>query len=423
MVKVKSITIGFIVVIMSSDPSDNTSDEEEDSEKKNKKGKSQKKETPAEKKKREMNFKKKLRAFYAYERKKFEEVVNELQNEGHADTDSDTGRPKLHYRWLYKDGKKTENTEPQSVDYTKRMKRWLKHTENTKKGRFFYSDISKKAIKKIPDKKISLPESIPEADEKLRKSEFMKRDRFHKKLMDLAKNDESKKKNYLWYKWRNHIVQDVKKVPVNQDVVDKLKEVKKKENIKIWKRDPGVLGGYVMSDDDETDHGDFMRKALGKASDDTETEEDEEEKKPKPKVSSTTKKSKIFVKKSSKKKSKKVSSSEESEEEIEMEGHSDNQDEETDMKTDAETEEDSGLLSEVPKKVPWYQELKKLKSTSAAASKPTKADHKKKGTKTLKSLGVSILLPKKVSEKDSKEKETPFSEKGKSVSSSAPTSI
>ena len=203
MVKDRLIILAYIVLIMDSDPSDQPSDDEEDDDGKKKillTRKKSKKRKASEKKSKQLS-KQELRRVnqlfskkYTNERKNFQEVVDQIRSEGAVDTDSESDPSKqLHYRWLYKNLKPNKATEPQSVEYTKRMKRWLKHTKNKKEGRFFFNDTSRAAIEDIPSDQVFVePETQPLSEEdalerwKLCKSQLKTREWFHIKLMELA---------------------------------------------------------------------------------------------------------------------------------------------------------------------------------------------------------------------------------------------
>ena len=258
---------------------------------------------------------------YTNERKNFQEVVDQIRSEGPVDTDSESDTSKqLHYRWLYKNLKPNKATEPQSVECTKRMKRWLKHTKNDKEGRFFYSDSTRAAIEDIPSDQIYVEQKTQPLSEedalerwKLCNSQLKTREWFQIKLMELADKDKSKNKNYLWYKWREHHTQKVQKVPITQEVLERLKKKKETKSIKIWKRDPGVLGNYAMSDDDLTDGSEYLENALAGRFGDTKTKEGEKDKVSETKTCMATKKKrkKKPVKDSLEQKRKNFSSSDE----------------------------------------------------------------------------------------------------------------
>ena len=361
-VKVKdtwiSIALRSIVFIMkTSDESDRSSDEEEDSKKKKKVVKKKK----SEKKQKQENTR--LSDRFKKERRRWKKYFEKVAEEGAVDTDTEENPPKqLHYRWKYKDLPTTysKSTGAQSVDYTKRMKRFLKYTEKEKEGRFFYSDNKAKIEEIADDRLISVPKTMTKLEKEearvrhnLLNREQKERAALHKELLELAKKDKSAQKNHLWYKWRKHDTQQVYKIPPTREVLEQLKERREHQglDLKFWKRDPGVLGEYKTSDDDLSGS-----ELLG----------NEETK---AKMSTRAKKS---VKSSLKKKPKKVSSSEEEMEKFESEDEemeTDVHSEELSSEELKKAEEDSGLLSEViPKEESWLQKMKSSASASATAT-------------------------------------------------------
>ena len=360
-VKVKdiwiSIALRFIVFIMdTSDESDHSSEEEEDKKKKTKKKVVKKKKSE----KKEIPRKQNLTDRFRDERNRWKKDFEKVANEGAVDTDTEENPPKqLYYRWKYKDlpESKRKITDPQRVDYTKRMERFLKFHQEEKKGRFFYGrkkanikEIADDRLKPVPKTLTILGQKEVHDRRKLLNKESAQRGNLHKKLLELAKKDNSAQKNHLWYKWRKHDNQQVYKVPSTREVLEQLKKKRERKGLdfKFWKRDPGVLGEYKTSDDDLSGSELLGKSLVGH---------------------SAAKKS---VKSSLKKKPKKVSSSEEEMEKCESE----DEDLETDVHSEElsseklkKAEEDSGLLSEViPKKASWFQKMKSSASASATAT-------------------------------------------------------